>query len=159
VTEAELKQALADSIAETLEAMFFTSCLEAVETTPQSGLEMVARVEFEGHPSGRLTVRMAARTARAIAAGFLGEDEDAISPRQVADVLCELTNMICGFVLSRVESAEGFRLREPRLTPAAGLETAAGRGESAAVRIAHAVETGAGALEAALEMDGGVCPP
>jgi CheY-specific phosphatase CheX len=156
MTESALQKALADSISETLDAMFFTSCLEAAGARPGHELELAARVGFEGRQPGSLTVRMAAGAARAIAAAFLGEDEAAVSERQIADVLCELTNMICGFVLSRVECAEEFRLGEPRLAPAGALEAPDTAGRTVA---AYAVETGAGALEAVLEMEGRICPP
>jgi CheY-specific phosphatase CheX len=168
VTDTALRRALEDSILETLDAMFFTACLEAPEAQEGGGSvagpEMAARVAFAGRPSGRLTVRMAESAARAIAAGFLGEEENAISERQIGDVLCELANMICGFVLSRVECAEEFRLGEPRLLAGAredASESAPAPSESAARErrdaVVHAVNTGAGVLTASLEMEG--CPP
>jgi CheY-specific phosphatase CheX len=151
MTDASLRKALADSIVETLDAMFFTSCLGEpdAEGTPP---EIAAQVAFEGTPPGRLTVRVTARAARSIAANFLGEGENEVSGRQIGDVLCELANMICGFVLSRAEGAEEFRLGEPRIVETAG--TAPSQGA-----IVHAVETGCGALEAALEMGDRICPP
>jgi hypothetical protein len=137
---------------ETLDAMFFTSCLGAAAAERAGEPELAAQVAVEGRTRGRLTLRMAAPAARSIAANFLGEEEDAVTERQVGDVLCELANMICGFVLSRVEGAEEFRLGAPRMLEPGGFEWPRGA-------IAHAVETGAGALEAVLEMDGGTCPP
>jgi len=149
MTEAALRKALADSIVETLDAMFFTSCLG--EPDPEGAPpEMASQVSFEGTRPGRLTVRMTARAARSIAANFLGEDEDDVSDRQIGDVLCELANMICGFVLSRVEGAEELRLGAPRIVETAGPAPGA---------VTHAVETGCGVLEAALEMEDRICPP
>lgn len=153
MTEAALRKALEDSIVETLDTMFFTACLGSPDIDGAPEAQMAAQVAFEGRPPGRLTLRVAARAARCVAANFLGEEEDALSERQIGDVLCELANMICGFVLSRVEGADGFRLGTPRM-----LETGEGadRPEGA---IVHAAETGCGALEAALEMEGHLCPP
>jgi CheY-specific phosphatase CheX len=148
MTEAELRRVLEDSIMETLDAMFFTACFGAPEAEGAPPAEMAAEVAFEGRPPGRLTLRMAAAAARSLAANFLGEEEDALSERQVGDVLCELANMVCGFVVSRVEAGE-FRLGAPRI-----LETGGPRGG-----IVLAVETGAGVLEAALEMEDPICPP
>lgn len=149
MSEASLRKALADSIVETLDTMFFTSCLGEpdAEGAPP---EIAAQVPFEGTPAGRLTVRMTARAARSITANFLGEEEDAVSDRQIGDVLCELSNMICGFVLSRVEGAEEFRLGAPRLVETGGPAPGA---------VVHAVETGCGVLEAVLEMEERICPP
>jgi CheY-specific phosphatase CheX len=73
---------------------------------------------FEGEPSGALFLSLSAPAARQIAADFLGIDESAVSAAQTADVVCELANMICGSVLSRVESAARFRLASPRVLPA-----------------------------------------
>jgi CheY-specific phosphatase CheX len=152
MTEAALRRALADSIAATLDAMFFTSCERVAGAGGAPQPELAAQVAFEGRPSGRLTLRMAAVAARSIAANFLGEEELAITERQVGDVLCELANMICGFVLSRVEEAEEFRLGPPRMMEVGGFDRPRGA-------IAHAVETGAGDLEAVLEMEDPICPP
>ncbi|HUP03759.1 MAG TPA: chemotaxis protein CheX [Bryobacteraceae bacterium] len=166
MTDEALRQALEDSISETLDAMFFTSCLGPAEDRAVADLEAAARVTFQGKPSGRLTVRMAGGAARAIAAGFLGEDEETVPEERVGDVLRELTNMICGFVLSRVECAEEFRLDEPKLVDAASCGIAPEQASEPPAapgaprrRMVHAVETGAGALEASLEMEGRICPP
>jgi CheY-specific phosphatase CheX len=149
--ETELRQALAQAIAETLEKMFFVSWLDEPAAGATSQREFAARLEFEGSPSGRLTLRIAAPAARSIAADFLGETELAPSERRVEEVICELANMICGSVLSRVENARDFRLGAPRLIPSAGLVRAPGA-------VAHAVETGGGLIEAVLEMDNLACP-
>jgi CheY-specific phosphatase CheX len=152
MTEAELRRVLEDSVRETLDAMFFTACLGAPEPGVAPLPEMAAQVVFEGSPSGRLTLRMAAGAARSLAANFLGEEEEAVSERQVGDVLCELANMVCGFVLSRVESAAEFRLGAPRVLEPGVADRRPGA-------IVHAVETGAGVLEAVLEMEDPICPP
>src|ERR1039458_10397314 len=112
---AKLQEVLADSIAETLDAMFFTACLTAPEAEPAPQPQLAAQVAFEGNPPGRLTLRMPALAAPFLAANFLGEEENDLSERQVGDVLCELANMICGFVLSRAEGAAEFRLGAPRM--------------------------------------------
>jgi CheY-specific phosphatase CheX len=149
---AKLQKVLADSIAETLDAMFFTACLTAPEAEPAPQPQLAAQVAFEGNPPGRLTLRMPALAARSLAANFLGEEENDLSERQVGDVLCELANMICGFVLSRVEGAAEFRLGAPRMVESGELDRPRGG-------VAHAVETGCGVLEASLEMEDPICPP
>jgi CheY-specific phosphatase CheX len=56
-------------------------------------------------------------TSRQIAAGFLALEEDEITQAQVDEVICELTNMLCGTLLSRLESASCFDLQHPCLAP------------------------------------------
>jgi CheY-specific phosphatase CheX len=99
---------------EVLEKMFFIQCLrEPLEYAPES--EVVAHLKFEGEPSGALTLRVTAGAARSVAADFLGVEEQELSESHVGDVVCELANMICGSVLSRVESAATFRLSSPQI--------------------------------------------
>ena len=152
MTEGDRRRALAESIVQTLDAMFFTSCLGEPEARVAPRFELAAQVAFDGRPPGRLTLRVDQAAARSIAAGFLGEEEDAISERQVSDVVCEMANVICGAALSRIEGAEEFRLGAPRMVEPAAADARRGG-------VAHAVETGRGVLEAALEMEELVCPP
>ena len=99
---------------EVLEKMFFIQCLgEPREFVSES--EVVAYLTFEGDPSGSLTLRVTAGAARSVAADFLAAEEPDLSEQQIGDVICELANMICGSVLSRVESATTFRLASPRI--------------------------------------------
>ena len=53
------------------------------------------------------------------AADFLGVDEGELTGHQVGEVVCELANMICGSVLSRMESAATFRIAPPKLADCA----------------------------------------
>jgi chemotaxis protein CheY-P-specific phosphatase CheC len=80
--------------------------------------EIAAGLTFQGEPSGSFLLRLTTVAARQIAADFLGIDESQISDSKTCEVVCELANMICGSVLSRVESAATFRLGEPRIEPA-----------------------------------------
>jgi hypothetical protein len=60
-----------------------------------------------------------------VGAGFLGREEAEVSDGQAGEVVCELANMICGSVLSRLESEETFQITHPELVPqeaAAGLQ-------------------------------------
>jgi CheY-specific phosphatase CheX len=99
---------------EVLEKMFFIQCLgEPREFSPEP--EVVAHLRFEGDPSGSLTLRVTAGAARSVSADFMGAEEQDLSEQQIGDVVCELANMICGSVLSRVESATDFRLATPQI--------------------------------------------
>jgi CheY-specific phosphatase CheX len=153
----QLQSALRDSVQEVLEKMFF---VEPVEEPPgEAGSrdgEMAVQVAFEGLPSGALTLRVANAAASQIAADFLGEDAAGLSSAKVAEVVCELANMICGSVLSRVESSATFRLASPRLLPA---EEGPNRQDAADRRAVHAVAIGSGTLTASVETRDPVCPP
>src|SRR5271165_6215349 len=102
VTDTPLRQALAESLDEVLEKMFFVRSLGEL-AGPASGPVTAAHLTFEGDPPGSLTLRMTPAAARSVAADFLGEEEAELSPKQIGEVVCELANMICGSVLSRVE--------------------------------------------------------
>ena len=60
---------------------------------------------------------MPTATARVMAANFLGLDENDIAESQVAEVTCELTNIICGSVLTRLEHGARFELLHPEIDP------------------------------------------
>ncbi len=95
---------LAASAAEVLETMFFTAVGGEAEAG-QAPVEWIsAALEFHGEPGGRFRVGASRPAARAMAASFLGLDESEVSDRQVGEVMCELANMICGSVVSRLES-------------------------------------------------------
>ncbi|HWB85380.1 MAG TPA: chemotaxis protein CheX [Bryobacteraceae bacterium] len=116
--ERDWNHALAESIEDVLEKMFFISALQGDEPQPGSARsDVVAQLSFEGEPSGWLVLRISGGAARSIAADFLGAEEQELTSAQVGEVICELANMICGSVLSRVESEAAFRLESPRLLP------------------------------------------
>ena len=120
VTEILMRQALVNSVDEVLGKMFFAETMGEVpgaEPAEDRADEIAAGLTFEGEPSGSLLLRLTTAAARQIAADFLGIDETEISENQISEVVRELTNMICGSVLSRVESAATFNLGAPRIVP------------------------------------------
>jgi CheY-specific phosphatase CheX len=121
VNEPVVQQALRDSVDEVLDKMFF---VQALGESPDPGLAameppaaIAVRLTFLGEPSGSLALRLTSTAARSIAADFLGTDEEEVSDPRMADVVCELANMICGSLLSRVENAATFQLAAPRIVP------------------------------------------
>jgi CheY-specific phosphatase CheX len=157
MSEMPLQLALHDSVQEVLEKMFFVEALDepAAETDSPEG-SMAVKLMFEGSPSGALKLSVSAGVARQIAADFLGQDESGLSSAQVGEVVCELANMICGSVLSRVESCTTFRLAPPSLLVAEDLRLLE---EAADRRVTHAVAIGSGMLTATVETRDPVCPP
>jgi CheY-specific phosphatase CheX len=116
VTEPALLQALRQSVDEVLDKMFFVCPLGETEpAAADAEPAIVARLAFEGEPSGSLTLRLTWQAAHSIAADFLGEDEESLTRQRTGEVVREMANMICGSVLSRVESAAVFHLAEPRI--------------------------------------------
>src|SRR5438477_349678 len=64
--------------------------------------------------NGEEFVRCMEADARTLATNFMGADDGkGLLPAQVAGVIGELTNMICGAVLSELESNATFDLGEP----------------------------------------------
>jgi CheY-specific phosphatase CheX len=121
VIDTSLRRALAESLDEVLEKMFFVRSLGEPQD-PAAEPAVTAHLTFEGDPPGWLRLRVTSAAARSVAADFLGEEEPELSERQIGEVVCELANMICGSVLSRVEGTTTFRLSTPRLI-ASGDET------------------------------------
>jgi CheY-specific phosphatase CheX len=115
VGEIVFRQALRDSVNEVLEKMFFAETLGEASSPDEVGDTITVELAFEGEPSGSMCLRLTADAAREIAADFLGMDGTEISADQISAVVRELANMICGSVLSRVESAATFRLGVPRV--------------------------------------------
>ena len=141
----EIQIGLAAAVEEVLETMCFTSVFASAEGTlppdgdgsapaPEGGAgpagepaipaeadatapTCTAELRFRGVPSGQCRVRVARSLARVMAAGFLGCEEIEVSDSQTEEVVCELANMICGSVLSRLESEATFRITHPELVP------------------------------------------
>jgi CheY-specific phosphatase CheX len=82
---------------------------------PKAGPVLEARVAFFGRPSGFLFVSLCCPAARLLAASFLGEDEDSLTDEDVKLVVCELTNMLCGSLVSRLENDQTFDLTAPEM--------------------------------------------
>ena len=135
--------------------MFFLDTLgEAGE--PPAGADTVAvHLSFGGDPAGCFEMRVARPAATAIAADFLGEDAGSLSPQQSADVTLELANMICGAVLSRIESSATFRLGAPRLVADMVADDTREAWPEETTR--YTVETGSGTLTAAIRMETRTC--
>lgn len=103
------------SASEVLETMFFTGILGDTEDLPADPI--TTRLNFRGTPSGSFGLFLSHDSSRQIAAGFLAEDEQDLSQERVNEVICELTNMLCGSLLSKIESEAAFELSHPELAP------------------------------------------
>jgi CheY-specific phosphatase CheX len=114
--EEPVRQLLPASAQRTLETMFF-AMPETVSMDPRrpAGERIAASLAFQGSPAGRFGLVVSDPVARTLAANFIGCDEsEDLRPDQVAAVIGELANMICGAVLSELESDANFDLCPPR---------------------------------------------
>jgi chemotaxis phosphatase CheX-like protein len=118
--EQDFGQLISESVDGVLETMFFSAPLGPAEPEPGDAV-LEARLAFQGHPSGNLDVRISERSARLLAAGFLGEDEETLTDSQPG----ELANMLCGSLVSRLETEESFELASPELVIASAAAVAA----------------------------------
>jgi CheY-specific phosphatase CheX len=150
VTDTTVRAALSSAVSDVLERMFFLDTLGEATGPPEGADTVTVQVTFEGDPPGSFRMRLDRLAATSIAADFLGEDADSLTRAQIAEVTLELANMICGSVLSRIESSASFRLG----TPAIVMDALRGQnGEETR----YTVETGSGALTVAIQMETRTC--
>jgi CheY-specific phosphatase CheX len=134
--------------------MFFLDALtDSEEAAIPTSRDLSVQLTFDGDPPGSFRMHLARTAADSIAANFLGEDPENLSSQQRQDVARELANMICGAVLSRIESRVSFRLSAPEIVAEAERPQ-----QDCAQETAYTVETGSGALTAAIRMETRTCP-
>ena len=108
-------QLLSESAQNALETMFFTTP-DGISTDlgrPEGEL-IAASLTFQGAPPGRFGIVISTPAASAMAINFFGAEDDAVlPPADVAGVIGELANMICGAMLSELESDANFNISEP----------------------------------------------
>jgi CheY-specific phosphatase CheX len=118
---------LAISAEEVLANMFFTQVVarKPVEGAPEKPF-MGVRLCFLGgtegdqgtstsKPGGHLDLEVSREGAQWIASSFLAAEDGSVPQHRVADVMCELTNVVCGNVMSSIASASGFSMLSPEL--------------------------------------------
>ena len=113
--EEAVNQLLSESAQKILGTMFF-SMPDKVSMDPRRpvGELIAASLTFQGTPPGRFGLIVSDPVARTLAANFIGcDDATLLRPAQIAGVIDELANMICGAVLSELESEAHFDLSAP----------------------------------------------
>ena len=128
----EFSGLIPECCSEVLDAMYFTTVLdsqlkESMPAEPAEADFLSFHLRFVGHISGRFGLHLSQGTARSLAANFLGEEETDISSAEAGEVAGELSNMLCGSVMSRVEGEDRFVLSHPEpgnLVVRAGLDDA-----------------------------------
>jgi CheY-specific phosphatase CheX len=114
MTDVNFDQLLSTTVDSVLQAMFFSVICGPGEPET-NGVVLKSRLAFHGRPSGRFDVCLSEPSARLLAAAFLGEDEESLTDSQTGQVVCELANMLCGSLVSTLQSDEGFELDSPEL--------------------------------------------
>ncbi len=119
ITTESLTSFLPVAVAEVLETMFFAPVEPSCSVdNPINDSWLTVAVDFTGKPSGSTWIWLEKDTARSLAADFLGIDAGEIESELIEQTVCELGNMICGSIVSRVESHSAFTLAPPRMEPA-----------------------------------------
>jgi hypothetical protein len=97
-----------------LETMFFSPVFDEADPASSHGTPRVtSRLHFQGHPCGDFEVDADPGVACALAAGFLGIDENEVTSEQIDQVMAEFCNMTCGSALSSLGCVEYFSLEAP----------------------------------------------
>jgi CheY-specific phosphatase CheX len=153
VIDTTIHAALSTAVADVLESMFFLEAVGEAAEPPPEAETVTAHLTFEGEPPGCFRMRLARSAASAIAADFLGEDCESLTPKQSTEVTLELANMICGATLSQIESGASFRLGTPEIV------TGEAGGQGSVEETRYTVETGSGRLTVAIRMETRTCSP
>jgi hypothetical protein len=113
--ENAVRERLPESAQRALETMFFAAPDNvSIDPGRPAGPLIAASLAFQGSPPGRFGLLVSDLFARTLAADFIGCDDPAgLRPDQVTGVIGELANMICGTVLSDLESDANFDLFPP----------------------------------------------
>jgi CheY-specific phosphatase CheX len=112
----ELKPFMESAVAEVLESMCFMSSEGEVSDDAGNDLPnwICGELDFVGLTGGTFGIAVPPSTASVIASNFLGEEETDLSEKQTVEVVCELTNMVCGTFLAHLDAKQAFTLSPPR---------------------------------------------
>jgi Chemotaxis phosphatase CheX len=103
--------------AEVLETMFFTEAELVPCEHAWLGSAQCGRIQFEGSHSGEMLLALSAEATEPIAASFLGLDPMELTDAQRGQVVQELSNIMCGALLSHLWPESRLALASPELTP------------------------------------------
>jgi Chemotaxis phosphatase CheX len=103
-------------MAEVMEAMFFTEAELAACEHAWLGTARCARIRFGGSHFGEMLLGVSVEAADPIAASFLGLDPMELTDTQRGQVIQELSNILCGAILSKLWPESKLALSSPELT-------------------------------------------
>ena len=150
LTVPAIERILRQTAQEVLETMFFIGVEGATSAAPGESARLWFQVRFQGSPPGTFQLGLPAMASGDIASAFLGvASEDDLADREAENVLLELTNVICGNALSRLESDSAFDLEAPVPIPDPGPISPSGTTRCR-------VQTDLGTMELRLALDASV---
>jgi hypothetical protein len=100
-----------------LGTMFMSPVLTGSSFPPDGWVDpIIVGLDFEGKKlSGTCALAMEEKTAQGLASVFLCPEEGIPVTRTSAwEVMCELSNMLCGTLLGQLDQEESYRLSSPR---------------------------------------------
>lgn len=109
----EVAEAAARVTSEVLETMFFADAVEAGCSHEWLGSAVSDRIAFEGSHSGELRLCVSSEAADGLACAFLGVEPLEVTELLRGQVILELTNILCGAILSHVWPESKLALRPP----------------------------------------------
>ena len=119
---------LDEVMAEVLATMFFADCEPAPCNHAWLASAFTAQLGFAGRHVGETLVSVSSPAAQSIASGFLGLDPRETNEADCRQVVLELSNILCGAILSRLWPDSKLMLSAPGpATWESGLEGSAHR--------------------------------
>ena len=113
VERGDIDGLLSQCVETVLETMFFSTASPR-ENPPPVEDEIHVTVDFSGSLDGRFSLWLEKNAAVQLAADFLGAETSQVAPEQACETALELANMICGSVVSRIQSDQAFTLAAPK---------------------------------------------
>jgi hypothetical protein len=105
---------LIEAVSEVIESMCFMSAEPTIEIEKEPESHWISRrLVFRGPKQGSFGIRAPLSTARLLASNFLGVEGAELGEPQIGEIIGEISNMICGAFLGRVDSKNDFMLSTP----------------------------------------------
>jgi len=117
-----LEEKLATAASDVLETMFFTSVEDADSEAERLYINsqtnrIGASLDFHGACRGRLALSLEREAAQGLAMNFFGSCGPDGTEEDCRNVVAELTNMVCGAMLSHLDRKSIFCLDSPKELP------------------------------------------
>jgi CheY-specific phosphatase CheX len=127
---------LVGAVTEVLESMCFLTAVPISSNAANAeGAWVCYRLHFSGPCQGQFGLGATLPTARLVACNLLGVEPEELNDIQVGESTGEIANMVCGAMLSRMESKHAFDLSHP-VRDHERMETSAAGGTRVAQRFA-----------------------
>jgi CheY-specific phosphatase CheX len=115
LNDPRLRKACEAAVLEVLELMFFELPEDEAGLTGNCPADSEAACAgFDGSLQGRMTVALSGGCSGRLVASLLGVEEAEPDASEVQSTLAELTNMICGATMSRLEPEGRLRIEPPK---------------------------------------------